>query len=242
LTLVEKIEAKLGPLPPRIRAAYAAVDRTRYVRPCDRPLADEDWPLPLDTPHGAAVPPAAELIARHGAWERALMAPDFRAAGATISAPLMYALAFRLLDLAEGHRLLELGSGTGYGAALAAEVVGDTGRVTSVEVDPFLVAAARANCPSRVTIEHADGLTRPDLIAACERAWLTFSVESLPQPLLDALPEGAVLLAPIGPPPPSPQRWLRFRRTGSSLEREELPFPVYFIAARPLIGAVIPSI
>jgi protein-L-isoaspartate O-methyltransferase len=130
-------------------------------------------------------------------------------------------LAFHLLGLAEGDRLLELGAGTGYGAALAAQVVGPRGQVVSVEVDPHLVAAARANTAelAQVRIEHADGLARPDLAAACTRAWLTFSVPEVPRLLVDALPEGGVLLAPVGPPPPASQRWLRFeRRDGAIVE------------------------
>ncbi|HJZ86973.1 MAG TPA: methyltransferase domain-containing protein [Polyangia bacterium] len=231
------IEARLGPLPGPMRAAFLAVDRVRFVRPCDRAVAYQGWPLPLDTPHGEKVPPVAELLARHGTWERALFAPEFRAAGATVSAPLMYALSFHLLGLAEGQRMLELGSGTGYGAALAAHIVGRSGRVTSVEVDPHLVRVARAlnqDLP-QVQVLHADGLARADLAATHDRVWLTFSVAEIPRLLVEALPEGAVLLAPVGPPPPSPQRLLRFERAGGALVEKEIPIPVWFLAARGLI-------
>lgn len=235
--LLEKIEALLGPLPPPLREAMLAVDRARFVRPCDRSLAAENWPLPLDTPAGATLPPAQELLDRHGSWLAALAGPEFATAAATISAPSMYPLAFHLLGLAEGDRLLELGAGTGYGAALAAHVVGGRGQVTSVEVDPYLVAAARANTAElpQVRIEHADGLARPDLAAACTRAWLTFSVPEMPRALVDALPEGAVLLAPVGPPPPASQRWLRFERRDGAIVETAQPFPVVFIPARAFV-------
>jgi protein-L-isoaspartate(D-aspartate) O-methyltransferase len=237
--LVENIEAQLGPLPPAIRGALLTVDRARFVRPCDHALAYENWPLPLDTPHGAHVPPVQELLDRHGSWQALLGADALRAPGSTVSAPTIYALAFHFLGLGEGQRLLELGAGTGYGAALAASVVGPRGRVTSVEVDPHLVHAARENTAAlaNVTVLHDDGLARPDLIAAHDRAWLTFSVAELPRALVDALPEGASLLAPVGPPPPAPQRWVHFQRENGAVRENELPFPVMFIPARPLVSA-----
>lgn len=232
--LVENIEAMLGPLPPALRVAFLAVDRARFVRLCDQAFAHDKWPLPLDTPHGASVPPVQELLDRHGSWTQILAAEELRSAAATISAPSIYALAFQVLGLAEGHRLLELGAGTGYGAALAAHVVGPRGRVTSVEIDAHLVAAARENTAAldHVTVLHDDGLARPDLVAAHDRAWLTFSVSEIPRSLLDALPEGASLLAPVGPPPPAAQRWLHVRRENGALVENELPFPVVFIPAR----------
>src|SRR2546430_12524284 len=49
------------------------------------------------------------------------------------------------LALAEGQRVLEIGSGTGYNAALLASIVGERGRVTTVEIDPHLAARARGH-------------------------------------------------------------------------------------------------
>jgi protein-L-isoaspartate O-methyltransferase len=177
-SLVSTIEKLIGPLPPELRAAYLAVDSERFVRPCDRDFAYENWPLPLETPSSVPCPPVADLLAEYGSWQAALFDPRFRGAGATISAPVMYALAFRMLGLREGHRLLELGTGTGYGASLAAHVTGPGGRVTSVDVDPHLVAVARELTGDLATVQilHDDGRTRADLLATCDRAWLTFGV------------------------------------------------------------------
>jgi protein-L-isoaspartate(D-aspartate) O-methyltransferase len=236
--LIEAIEAQLGPLPEPLRAAYRAVDRARFVRPCDREHANDNWPLPLDTPHAQPTPSVSELLERYGSWPAVLAAAgELAPMGATISAPIMYALAFRVLGLAEGHRLLELGTGTGYGASLAAQVVGPRGHVTTVDVDPHLVAVAQKNTADlgNVTVVHADGLARADLMATHDRAWIAFSVADVPQALVDALPEGGQLLVPVGPPPPAPQRWMHYQRNGTVVERE-LPFPVFFIPARALVA------
>lgn len=116
--LVERLLAIYPRLPPEVREAYLAVDRAGFVRPCDRDLAAENWPLPLDTPLGRTMPPFAEILARNGAELERVMADDeLGSAIATISAPLIYALGFVVLGLKTGHRLLELGSGSGYGAA-----------------------------------------------------------------------------------------------------------------------------
>lgn len=206
--LVATVEARIGPVEPLYRDALLSVDRASFVRPADRASAWTDEPLPLDTPHGHHV--------------------------ATISAPHIYVLAFAALGLGPGDRLLELGSGSGYGAALAAHVVGARGAVTTVEADPHLARLAlrtTATIPN-VRVLHDDGLRRPDLVAVHEKTWLTFSVDEVSGPLLESIPEGGVLLAPVGPP--HDQRFLRWERRASALERRDLG-GVRFVQARALV-------
>jgi len=211
MTLVATIERRIGPIAPRHREALLAVDRSDFVRPIDIGRAWMDEPLLLDTPYGTGV--------------------------ATISAPHMYALGFAALDLGAGDRLLELGSGSGYGAALAANVVGPSGFVTSVEVDPHLARLAlrsTAMLPN-VRVLHADGLARADLLADHPKCWLTFSIGELPRAFLDGLVEGGIVVAPIGPA--DDQRLLRFQRRGSDVIAEDLG-AVRFVGARALISDV----
>ena len=204
--MLARIEERVGPVSPPYRDALLAVDRARYVRAADVAQAWIDEPLPLDTPHGRAV--------------------------ATISAPHVYVLAFEALELGRGDRFLELGSGSGYGAALAAHVVGREGFVTTVDVDPVLVeltARLDAHIPN-VRAIHDDGLVRADLVAAHDKTWLTFGVEAVPTALLRAMPERAVLVAPVGPSD-TDQRLLRYRRIAGELTEDDLG-AVRFVRAR----------
>ena len=231
--LAAVIETTYGPLPALLRAALLEVDRTRFVRLCDRTLAYENLALPLDTPASPPAPPVSDMIATHGSWLGAALQPEYTASGATISQPAMYLMAFQYLELGPGDHYLELGTGTGYGAALAAQIVGPAGHVTSVDVDPSLVERARELVPdTHVTLLCDDALARTDLLAQHAKCWLTFSVPQLPPQLLAAVPEGGRLLAPIGPPPPAPQHYLLHRRQLGELTTEDLGFPVFFIPDR----------
>ncbi|MEM4726782.1 MAG: protein-L-isoaspartate O-methyltransferase, partial [Candidatus Bathyarchaeia archaeon] len=63
----------------------------------------------------------------------------------TISAPYMYPIFYEALELREGHRVLEIGAGSGYGAALAREMVGSAGLVVTVEINPTTYRFALEN-------------------------------------------------------------------------------------------------
>jgi protein-L-isoaspartate(D-aspartate) O-methyltransferase len=59
--------------------------------------------------------------------------------------PSIMATMLELLDLKPGHRVLEIGAGTGYNAALMAEIVGNTGRVVTIDISPRMVEWAQTN-------------------------------------------------------------------------------------------------
>ena len=79
----------------------------------------------------------------------------------TISDPAAVAIMLEPLELQRGQRVLEVGAGTGYNAALIAELVGETGHVTSVDIEPYVVAAAKTNLQAtgygRVEVILGDG-------------------------------------------------------------------------------------
>lgn len=191
LALVEAVSQHLGPFDDRYLAAVLEVPRERFVRRGDVQRSAEDTPLPLD---------AAGL--------------------ATISAPHAYLLSFRLLELAPGDNLIELGTGSGYGAALAAFIVGAQGRVLSFEIDPELAGWAARNLASQpnVSVVVGDAVTNAQQWRGAAKVVVTFAIEGWPEAWLDALPEGGTIVAPVGG---TEQRLVRtVRRRGRIIQTE----------------------
>jgi len=119
----------------------------------------------------------------------------------TISAMHAYTTSFEALDLAPGDELVELGGGTGYGAAVAATIVGATGGVLTLEIDATLASLARellAEYPN-VTAITADAHD-VERWRGARKVSVAFSVERVPPEWLDALALGGVLVAPVGGP------------------------------------------
>src|SRR5918999_4098805 len=69
-------------------------------------------------------------------------------ATSSASQPSMMAIMLEQLDLRPGHRVLEIGAGTGYNAALIARIVGPSGAVTAVDIDEDLVDRAAVHLAS----------------------------------------------------------------------------------------------
>ncbi|WP_298268536.1 protein-L-isoaspartate O-methyltransferase [Geobacter sp.] len=120
---------------------------------------------------------------------------------ATISCPHSYPLFYEALGLDEGHRLLEVGLGSGYGAALAREIVGDSGLVVSLEIDPLTFDFARQNLAAvgyrDIVLVNADGgLGWPEL-APYDRICVTAACPQVPPPLVEQLVPGGLLAAPV---------------------------------------------
>jgi protein-L-isoaspartate(D-aspartate) O-methyltransferase len=169
--LATNIDASLGPFDPLQLQAIRVVPRERFVRARDVGQSAEDVPLPLDD-----------------------------VGLATISAPHAYLLSFRLLALGPGDRLVELGSGSGYGAALASFIVGDRGHVLTIEIDQDLATRTHSllgDLPN-VTAIHGDAIDSVPLWGGAGKVVCTFAVDELPQAWIDALPDGGTLVAPVG--------------------------------------------
>lgn len=144
--------------------------------------------------------------------------------GQTISAPHMVAILIEEATPSRGERCLEIGAGSGWLAAVLAEVVGSEGHVTGVEIKPELVELARENIQQagldNVTILHGDGsLGHPEagpydvIIASC-------GAPSVPDPLVEQLDIGGRLVIPVGRR--GHQRLKRVTRTQDGYEEETL--------------------
>ncbi|MDD4652523.1 MAG: protein-L-isoaspartate(D-aspartate) O-methyltransferase [Methanothrix sp.] len=120
----------------------------------------------------------------------------------TISAPHMVAIMCDLLDLHPEMTVLEVGGGSGYHAAVMAEMVGPTGQVYSVERRPELVARARENLLragiKNVTMIEADGSLGLPEHAPYDRISVAAAAPRVPEPLKEQLKVSGKMVLPVG--------------------------------------------
>ena len=119
----------------------------------------------------------------------------------TISQPSTVILMTEALDLKKGHKVLEVGAGSGYQAALIAHLVGN-GEVVTTEVIPELVAFARENLQrtgtTNVTVLEHDGSQGCEDFAPYDRIIFTAASPHVPLHLLSQLKENGIIVAPVG--------------------------------------------
>lgn len=124
--------------------------------------------------------------------------------GAAISAasePTIVTTMLEQLGVEPGHRILEIGAGTGYNAALLAHLTGDHGHVTTIDVDDDIVTAARAHLAAagigNVTVLLGDGaLGHPDA-APYDRIIATVGAWNLPATWRQQLTPGGRIVVPL---------------------------------------------
>ena len=141
--------------------------------------------------------------------------------GQTISAPHMVAIMTDLLEANEGDRVLEVGTGCGYHAAVTAEVVG-AGNVYSVEYHDSLAREARETLRAAgygsVSVRAGDGREGWPEHAPYDRAYLTCAAPEFPESVVEQVRADGLLLAPVGE---RTQTLVRARkREDGSLDRE----------------------
>lgn len=120
---------------------------------------------------------------------------------ATISCPHSYPLFYEPLGLDKDHRFLEIGLGSGYGTALAREIVGERGVVVSIEIDPVTFAFAKENLERAgyrdiILVQGDGGLGHPER-APYDRICLTASCAHIPPPLIEQLQSGGRIIGPV---------------------------------------------
>ncbi|MEO3750347.1 methyltransferase domain-containing protein [Streptomyces sp. B6B3] len=190
---------------PEWEAAFRGLPRAAF-------LPDLIWPFDADSGTAAAVnrrtdPDAWQAAARSDApivtqWDDG--AHDGEAPGETptssASAPPLVAAMLADLDVCPGMRVLEIGTGTGWNAALLAHRLGDDNVVT-VEVDPEVAADARralAKAGRRPLVVTGDGALGVPDGAPYDRVIATCGMRRIPAEWLRQLRPGGVILAPWG--------------------------------------------
>jgi protein-L-isoaspartate(D-aspartate) O-methyltransferase len=155
----------------RLGWAMLTVRREDFIPRCYRDHAYEEVPLPL---------------------------PGERA---TISCPHSYPLFYEPLDLGEGQRFLEVGVGSGYGTALAREVVGPDGLVVAIDIDFTTLAFARKNLEragyTDIVLVHGDGGLGSPEHAPYDAICITAACPDVPPPLIHQLAPRGRLIAPV---------------------------------------------
>lgn len=120
----------------------------------------------------------------------------------TISQPSTVVFMTNALEVEPGDKVLEIGAGSGYQAALLAALVGPTGKVVSCDVIPELVEYARKNVEDlglqNVTVLEMDGSQGCPGWAPFDKIILSCAAPEFPQPLIEQLKEDGVMIGPIG--------------------------------------------
>jgi protein-L-isoaspartate(D-aspartate) O-methyltransferase len=155
------------------------------------------------------------------------------ACGQTISQPYVVAYMTEQLRLRPHHRVLEIGTGSGYQAAVLSRLARE---VVSVERYRTLAEHAREKLravgANNVEVIVGDGMAGVPGRVAFDRIIVTAAAEDVPQALIDQLADdGGIMLLPLGPPN-GPQRLVRLTKTKEGVAREEL-IAVRFVPLLP---------
>ncbi len=190
------------------------------VEPSDR-LAMVDRQIAARGVRDSRVLDAMRTVPRHEFVPREQMhrAYEDRAlpigAGQTISQPYIVALMTELLDVQLGETVLEVGTGSGYQAAVAAEL---TDRVCTVEILPELAQRAEETLDrlgyARVQTKNADGYFGWPENGRYDGIIVTAAPDHIPAPLVAQLNEGGRMVIPIGPPGSYQTLWRLTKQQG----------------------------
>ncbi|HZI66830.1 MAG TPA: protein-L-isoaspartate(D-aspartate) O-methyltransferase [Thermoanaerobaculia bacterium] len=200
--MVETQIVARGVRDPRVLAAMRKVPRHRFVDDAQRAEAYEDHPLPIP-------------------------------GNQTISQPYIVALMTELLELAPSSRVLEIGTGSGYQSAVLAELAD---HVYTIEIVPELARLAESRMKElgygNVTVREGDGYRGWPEHAPFDGIIVTAAPERIPQPLLDQLAPGGVMVIPVGG---FFQELKVFRKSADGRITEKDILPVRFV---PMTGEV----
>jgi protein-L-isoaspartate(D-aspartate) O-methyltransferase len=154
------------------------------------------------------------------------------ACGQTISQPYVVAYMTEQLGVQPNHRVLEVGTGSGYQAAVLSRLAGE---VITIERFRTLADAARSRLETlgyrNVEVRLGDGLAGASDRAPFDRIIITAASETVPEAPIEQLAEDGVMMLPLGPHA-GPQNLVRLTKTEGKIRQEEL-IPVRFVPLLP---------
>jgi protein-L-isoaspartate(D-aspartate) O-methyltransferase len=154
------------------------------------------------------------------------------ACGQTISQPYVVAYMTEQLGVHPDHRVLEVGTGSGYQAAVLSRLARE---VVSIERFRTLADAARTRLETlsyrNVEVRLGDGLAGAPDRAPFDRIIVTAATETVPELLLDQLARGGVMVLPLGPHA-GPQNLVKLTKSRDGTAQEEL-IAVRFVPLLP---------
>lgn len=206
-------------------------DRTRMVR--------EQLEAPGRGIRDAAVLRAMRKVPRHCFVPKEVRAGSYDDGplpigyGQTISQPFVVAFMTEQLRLKATDRVLEIGTGSGYQAAILAELAGE---VYTIEIVAPLAARAQATLAKlgyrNIRVRAGDGYLGWPEAAPFDAIIVTCAPEKVPSTLVDQLREGGAMIIPVGPA--GEQELVLLRKRGGRIRRQAV-LPVQFV---PMTGRV----
>ncbi len=140
--------------------------------------------------------------------------------GQTISQPFIVAWMTELLEIESGDKVLEIGTGSAYQAAVLAEI---TDQVYTLEIIEELEKSAEERLKrlgyTQVKVKHADGYFGWEEYAPYDAIIVTCAPDHIPQPLIQQLKDGGRMVLPVGPPGGYQSLWLITKQDDQVLTR-----------------------
>ncbi len=165
-----------GLLDARLESAFRAVPRAAFLPDVSLDIVYKDQAVPTKTDEDGTVLSSS-------------------------SQPSMMAIMLRQLQLQAGMNVLEIGTGTGYNAALMQQLVGDAGKVTSIEIDGAVAERAQVNLQraskGEVMVVHTDGSNGYAPRASYDRIIATAGIWDVPEAWVRQLKPRGLLVAPL---------------------------------------------
>lgn len=122
--------------------------------------------------------------------------------GKTISQPTTVMIMTHALELERGEKVFEIGTGSGYQAAIIGKIVGEKGKVITTDVVPELVQFARQNLKrakiGNVFVHEEDGSNGMPSEAPFDKIIITAACKEFPKPLLEQLKPDGIIVGPVG--------------------------------------------